>query len=143
MEREQERIDYTFMGDNPDAFQIRLLRDARDGGIPVIYFLGVAPGIHQPVLPTDIIDRDARTLKASVAFGVDDASLVSARTATDAQRHGAADAARRRRVRQPRDWVDTAMRRARERFDQVGLDVRMASTGAPPAEHPWLERDPA
>ena len=40
----REAVDYAFMGKNPDAADNRWLREALENRIPVIYFLGVAPG---------------------------------------------------------------------------------------------------
>jgi putative restriction endonuclease len=50
----------------------RWLRDARDLQIPVIYFLGVAPGLYQALLPTFIIDWNAASLRAKIAFAASD-----------------------------------------------------------------------
>lgn len=67
-----EAIDYAFMGDNPNAPNNRWLREAYENAVPVIYFLGVAPGNYQAVLPVFISDWNATTLKASVIFGLPD-----------------------------------------------------------------------
>jgi hypothetical protein len=40
--------------------------------IPIIYFLGIAPGRYQAMLPTFISGWDGRALKARVAFGAPD-----------------------------------------------------------------------
>ena len=37
--------------------------------MPVVYFLGIAPGRYQAILPAFISGWDAKALKASVAFG--------------------------------------------------------------------------
>lgn len=66
----QDAVDYAFMGTNPDAADNRWLREASEHQIPVIYFLGIAPGSYQAILPAFISDWDARTLKARIAFGV-------------------------------------------------------------------------
>ena len=42
-----ETIDYTFMGQDPDAADNRWLREALENCIPIIYFLGIAPGCYQ------------------------------------------------------------------------------------------------
>ena len=42
-----DAVDYAFMGDNPDAADNRWLREAMENRIPVIYFLGVSPGMYQ------------------------------------------------------------------------------------------------
>ena len=67
-----EMIDYAFMGQNPDAADNRWLREAYENQVPVIYFLGIAPGRYQAMLPTFIIGWDAGALKARVAFGPPD-----------------------------------------------------------------------
>jgi putative restriction endonuclease len=60
-----ETVEYAFMGQNPDAADNRWLREAFESGIAVIYFLGIAPGRYQAVLPTFISDWDAKALKAA------------------------------------------------------------------------------
>lgn len=65
-----ETVEYAFMGKNPEAADNRWLREAYEQGIPVIYFLGVAPGRYQAMFPAFISGWDARALKARVAFGV-------------------------------------------------------------------------
>jgi len=64
-----ETIDYAFMGQNPNAADNQWLRQAFENRIPMIYFLGIAPGRYQAILPVFIAGWDARTLKAKVAFG--------------------------------------------------------------------------
>ncbi len=60
------------MGQNPDAADNRWLREAFENHIPIIYFLGIAPGRYQAMLPAFISGWDAKALKARVAFGVPD-----------------------------------------------------------------------
>ena len=67
-----ETIDYAFMGQDPDAADNRWLREACENRIPIIYFLGIAPGRYKAVLPAFISGWDAKALKARVAFGVPD-----------------------------------------------------------------------
>ena len=67
-----ETVDYAFMGQNPEAADNRWLREAYEHRIPVIYFLGIAPGRYQALLPVFISGWDAKTLKARVAFGMPD-----------------------------------------------------------------------
>lgn len=67
-----EAVDYAFMGQNPDAPDNRWLREAFENRIPIIYFLGIAPGRYQAMVPAFISGWDARALKARVAFGVPD-----------------------------------------------------------------------
>jgi putative restriction endonuclease len=65
-----EAVDYAFMGEDPDAADNRWLRDAMETRTPIIYFLGVAPGLYQALVPTFIIGWDAKTLRARIAFGM-------------------------------------------------------------------------
>jgi putative restriction endonuclease len=67
-----ETVDYAFMGRDPNAADNRWLRDACEHQIPIIYFLGVAPGIYQAILPSFITSWDAAGLKAQVSFGLPD-----------------------------------------------------------------------
>jgi putative restriction endonuclease len=67
-----ETIDYAFMGQDPKAADNRWLREAFENQVPIIYFLGIAPGRYQAMLPTFISGWDATALKARVAFGVPD-----------------------------------------------------------------------
>lgn len=57
------------MGSDPDAADNRWLREAFEQQIPAIYFLGIAPGRYQAILPTFIGGWDASSLKAQVVFG--------------------------------------------------------------------------
>ena len=65
-----EVVDYAFMGTNPDAAENRWLREAMENRVPLIYFLGTAPGLYQPIIPTFIVDWDAQALKAKLSFGL-------------------------------------------------------------------------
>jgi putative restriction endonuclease len=65
----EEAIYYAFMGKDPDAIDNRWLRDAYEMRKPLIYFLGIAPGRYQVIVPAFIIGWDALSLRAKVAFG--------------------------------------------------------------------------
>ncbi|MHB8255286.1 MAG: HNH endonuclease [Acidiferrobacter sp.] len=65
-----ETIDYAFMGQNPDAADNRWLLEAFENRIPIIYFLGIAPGRYQAMLPAFISGWDRKALTARVTFGV-------------------------------------------------------------------------
>lgn len=67
-----ETIDYAFMGQDPDAADNRWLREAFERQVPIIYFLGIAPGRYQAIIPTFISGWDPTSLKAQVAFGAPD-----------------------------------------------------------------------
>jgi putative restriction endonuclease len=77
-----EIIDYAFMGTNPDALNNRWLREAMENRVPIIYFLGIAPTIFEPVFPAYIATWDAVGLKAGVAFGLDQESNMDMPTET-------------------------------------------------------------
>ena len=69
-----ETVDYAFMGLNPDAADNKWLREAYENQIPIIYFLGIAPGFYQAFIPAFISGWDANSLKARLSFGMPDAS---------------------------------------------------------------------
>lgn len=96
---ENETVDYAFMGTDPDAPDNRWLREAFENRIPLIYFLGIAPGRYQAMVPTFIVDWDAQALKARIAFGIPNED--AARPPEDA-------AARRYALREVKQRLDQA-----------------------------------
>ena len=72
-----DAIDYAFMGQDPNAADNQWLREAFENQIPIVYFLGIAPGRYQAILPVFISEWDAKTLKISVAFGVPGQELLA------------------------------------------------------------------
>jgi putative restriction endonuclease len=72
-----ESVDYDFMGTNPDAADNRRLRDAMDFQIPIIYFLGIAPGLYQAIIPTFVVGFDPLSLKAKIAFATSDVATAA------------------------------------------------------------------
>jgi putative restriction endonuclease len=72
-----DTIEYAFMGQDPEAADNRWLREAFENQIAIIYFLGIAPGRYQAMLPTFISGWDATALKARVAFGVPDQEVLA------------------------------------------------------------------
>jgi putative restriction endonuclease len=67
--RGDEAVEYAFQGVNPDAHDNRWLREAWEHRIPIIYFVGVAPGQAMPVVPAYIAGWNPDSLKALVGFG--------------------------------------------------------------------------
>ncbi len=65
-----ESVDYAFMGTNPKSADNLLLLEAHECRIPVIYFLGIKPGLYQALIPTFISGWDSASLKASLSFGL-------------------------------------------------------------------------
>lgn len=53
----------------------RWLREAMQDRVPIIYFLGVAPGLYQAIAPVFVADWDEARLKARIAFGVADTQV--------------------------------------------------------------------
>src|SRR3954466_9726603 len=73
-----ETIDYAFMGQTPDAADNRWLREAFENRIPIIYFLGIAPGRYQAILPTFISGGGGPALRARWTFGAPDLETLAA-----------------------------------------------------------------
>jgi putative restriction endonuclease len=65
-----EAVEYAFMGNDTQAVDNRWLREAMEAGVPIIYFLGVAPGYYQAIVPAYIAGWDPQALKAQVVFGM-------------------------------------------------------------------------
>lgn len=65
----EDLVDYAFMGTDPDAADNRWLKEACEQRIPIIYFIGVAPGRFLAQVPAFIARWDRSGLKASVGFG--------------------------------------------------------------------------
>jgi putative restriction endonuclease len=72
-----DTIEYAFMGRDPKAADNRWLREAFENRVPVIYFLGIAPGRYQAYLPVFITSWDARSLKVDIAFGLPDSRVLA------------------------------------------------------------------
>lgn len=64
-----ELVDYAFMGNDPNAADNRWLREAHQAQVPILYFLGVAPGRYTAIWPTFVADVLAHDLKVRLAFG--------------------------------------------------------------------------
>lgn len=64
----EETIEYAFMGDDPRAPENQWLKAAMEERTPVIYFLGVAPGLYEALQPAFIVGWDAAGKTARVAF---------------------------------------------------------------------------
>ena len=95
-----ETIDYAFMGQDPDAADNRWLREAFEHRIPIIYFLGIAPGRY---LTRSAIRRASATLFARLARRSAAASRCPARARPGA-RPGRHRRARSRRTPRAAPW---------------------------------------
>ena len=49
---------YKWQGDDGAAADNRALRRAKDEGLPLIWFFGVAPGLYQPIFPVFLVDEE-------------------------------------------------------------------------------------
>lgn len=65
----EDLVEYAFMGTNPDAADNRWPREACEQKIPIIYFIGIAPGRFLAQVPAFIAAWDRHALKAMVGFG--------------------------------------------------------------------------
>ena len=65
----EDLVEYAFMGTNPDTADNRWLREACEQKIPIIYFIGIAPGRFLAQVPAFIAAWDRHALKAMVGFG--------------------------------------------------------------------------
>lgn len=59
---------YSFMGSDPSAPQNQWLKDAAERQIPIIYFLGIKPGLYAPMFPAFLTDWDPKRLSVRVVF---------------------------------------------------------------------------
>ena len=66
----EDTLDYAFMGQDPNAADNQWLLEAFKNQVPVIYFLGIAPGRYQAIFPAFISGWDPNALIAQVVFGV-------------------------------------------------------------------------
>lgn len=66
----EELVDYAFMGTDPEAADNRWLREAMEAQVPIIYFLGIAPGRYTAIFPTFVVDWSASGLVARIGFGM-------------------------------------------------------------------------
>lgn len=62
-----DTLTYAFKGSDPDDAQNRLLRDATERRLPLIYFYGVAPASYEPIFPTYVVDWDPGSLSVRLA----------------------------------------------------------------------------
>ena len=148
-----QMVDYAFMGDNPDAADNRWLREAFENQVPIIYFLGIAPGRYQAILPAFIGGWDRSSKRAHIAFGLPGQNSLTP-PATEIERRYALQTVKQRlhqasfreavigayrgrcaAVRFPR--AHAARRRSHRR-----RSTRVAWSACGPQRHPALENPP-
>ena len=67
--RSNDVVEYAFMGANADAADNQWLRQACEEQVPIVYFIGVAPGRFFAACPSYIASWDRNKLRATVGFG--------------------------------------------------------------------------
>lgn len=72
-----EVVDYAFMGNDPESFQNRWLKEAWTTATPFIYFLGIAPGLYLPIFPVFVVNWQPERLTAQIAFSLEDQAVSS------------------------------------------------------------------
>lgn len=72
-----DSVRYSLMGDQPDASINQQLRQLATLGLPLIYFLGVAPGQYVAKLPVFVQAWDAGSLSATLVFGNPDEAVLT------------------------------------------------------------------
>jgi putative restriction endonuclease len=72
-----ETVEYAFTGQDPGTADNRALRETCKRQIPLIYFLGVAPGRYQAFIPTFAMGWDPRGLRVQLAFGAPERESLS------------------------------------------------------------------
>lgn len=65
----QETVTYSFMGDDAGATDNRLLKHACEAKIPIVYFLGISPGLYRILMPTFLDEWDPVALRVGLSFG--------------------------------------------------------------------------
>ena len=69
IEAGEELIDYAFQGLDPQSFDNQWLHEAMLAQVPILYFLGVAPGRYTVHFPTFIVEWNPAAHKVQIAFG--------------------------------------------------------------------------
>lgn len=91
-----ELVDYSFMVGGADKAENQWLREAMADAVPILYFLGVAPGRYTPIFPTFIADWSADQQKARIGFGTPATSTVGIVEPSAPERRYALSLVRRR-----------------------------------------------
>lgn len=114
-----DTIDYDFRGNDPNIAQNQWLREAYENKIPIIYFLGVAPGLFLAEYPVLITDWNPDMLKARVLIDMKSHETLSMPDYTDNRKYETVSVQRRLHQAAFREAVISA------------YDGRCALTGLP------------
>lgn len=105
-----ELIEYSFMGKDPSSADNQWLKEATDNRTPIIYFLGVAPGLYQAIMPTYLVGWDPIALKVQLAFGMSGQADVGAPDSPRERRYALREVKQRLHQASFRDAVIEAYR---------------------------------
>lgn len=76
---------YKYRGTDPNHYQNRALRKAYEDGLPIVWFVGVAPGLYEPIFPVYVIADDPTRLEFTLAVDEGQRHLGAADLAADAR----------------------------------------------------------
>ena len=76
---------YKYRGTDPNHYQNRALRKAYEDGLPIVWFVGVAPGHYEPIFPVYVIADDPTRLEFTLAVDEGQRHLGAADLAADAR----------------------------------------------------------
>jgi len=77
---------YKYRGTDPQHYENRALRRAKEDGLPLIWFVGIAPGVYLPRWPVWLVAEEQEQLQFAVAMDLSQRALASAATHDDEQR---------------------------------------------------------
>jgi putative restriction endonuclease len=80
-------LSYCYRGTDPDHHQNRWLRNARDRGVPLVYFYGVEPGSYGAYWPVFVRSDDRSRLRFGIALDDEMAGTSTPRTVEDLRRY--------------------------------------------------------
>lgn len=78
---------YKYRGTDPDHAENRSLRNAMELGLPLIWFVGVAPGVFEPLYPVWIVGEEPESLQFALALAEEQRGLNPATMSVDLRRY--------------------------------------------------------
>jgi putative restriction endonuclease len=67
-------LSYAFTGTDADNTRNQWLHYAMEQQLPLIYFVGVAPAVYEPIFPVFVIDWDRANLRCGLSFTAPDST---------------------------------------------------------------------
>lgn len=77
---------YKYQGTDPQKSDNRALRRAMNDGLPLLWFVGIAPGVYLPRWPVWLVAEEPAKLQFAVAVDLSQRALASAATHDEEQR---------------------------------------------------------